>query len=453
MGAKSSVRDPEEDAARSYAASRVKELLQAVYFDGQRVVGPTESARDRIAKSLKVMLARLNLAISDFDVDSLGVLMTHKQKICSTKPRCGSCPLVSFCAVGRERVKRASAPVVLDLFGGVGGLGSGFRSAGFRIGLAVELDRHAAQTYRLNNPGVHVMEADVAALTSENVRSLLGSRPAVICAGPPCQSYSAAGRRVRRDPRHNLFRHILSLARGLKPDAVVIENVPGIHRKIGDKSYKEIIEVELGRQFRVESHLLRAVEYGVPQVRKRYFFFGARKGLGLLGAPTASHREKGTSGRRREAPTVDEALKGLPRRSQGQPKDWWLLPDGTLLRNVGTMAHTSRVIKKIETIEGGEGPLSYRRVSHVYANTIIAGHRALPVHPTLHSTLSVREAACIQGFPRDFVFLGPRASQPLQVANAVPPPLARAIAGQIGRALKASHRKRRQHNSRPRVKS
>jgi DNA (cytosine-5)-methyltransferase 1 len=63
-----------------------------------------------------------------------------------------------------------------------------------------------------------------------------------------------------------------------------------------------------------------------------------------------------------------------------------------------------------------------------FARTLIAGHRALPVHPWLHRTISVREAAVIQGFPEWFIFAGRRANQPLQVANAVPPPLARALA-------------------------
>jgi DNA (cytosine-5)-methyltransferase 1 len=322
-------------------------------------------------------------------------------------------------------------------------LGSGFRNAGFRIGLAVEMDRDAAQSYRLNNPGVHVMEADVGTISSRDVLSLVGSRPAVICAGPPCQSYSAAGSRATRDPRHHLFRHILSLARDLKPKAVLIENVPGIRRKIGCKSYKDVIERELGKQFSVEVHLLRALDYGVPQLRRRYFFFGRRKRLAPFGVPSKTHKEKGHSGRLPQAPTVMDVLKELPRRQQGQSKDWARMSDGTLLWNVGTMKHAPRVIKKISEIRGTEGPLSYRRVSREYANTIVAGHRALPVHPTLHRTLSVREAACVQGFDKEYVFLGARANQPLQVANAVPPPLARAIARHLRRKVARSRKTRK----------
>jgi DNA (cytosine-5)-methyltransferase 1 len=98
------------------------------------------------------------------------------------------------------------------------------------------------------------------------------------------------------------------------------------------------------------------------------------------------------------------------------------------LLNGSTMKHGDKVLAKIRAIRPGAGPISYRRLHTDLARTIVAGHRALPVHPTLHRTISVREAARIQGFRDDHVFAGPRWLQPLQVANAVPPPMARAVA-------------------------
>ncbi len=82
--------------------------------------------------------------------------------------------------------------------------------------------------------------------------------------------------------------------------------------------------------------------------------------------------------------------------------------------------------------------MSYRRLDENAARTLVAGHRALPVHPWLNRTISVREAARIQGFDDDFVFCGPRAEQPLQVANAVPPPMAIGIADAILKAQAAN---------------
>jgi DNA (cytosine-5)-methyltransferase 1 len=425
----SGVLSPEE------VASRVAEIVQRLYFGEAR---PRSAAQSAVGtRALERIAYRLGLLTESFDEDTLRSLAIHVQRVCKPRPRCGACPLVSFCAIGKKRVQGARGPVVVDLFGGAGGMGYGFRKAGFRVGLAVELDRDAAQSYRFNNPGVPVLEADVETLHAREVRALLGANPTAICAGPPCQAYSLAGSRLEWDPRHHFFRHVLALAKALKPDIVLIENVPGINRRVGGgRNYRRIIEAHLGKHFDVEVYLLRALDYGVPQLRKRYFFIGRDKDYGEIGEPQKTHREKGGPGGKPEAPTVMDALRGLPRRPHGSQREWSKAGDGSIIWNLGTMRHSKRVIRKISRIRGGEGFISYRRLSKRYANTIVAGHRALPVHPTLHRTISVREAACIQGFPRDFVFLGTRANQPLQVANAVPPPLAYAFAKRIRARLR-----------------
>lgn len=381
------------------------------------------------------MLARMSLDVSDFDTEALAPLLKHRNTICLTKPKCKSCPLVSFCKFGAERVKQDRKPIVVDLFGGSGGMGSGFRSAGFRVGLAVEIDRDAAQTYRINNPGVVVKEWDVAKLTSRKVRNIIGATPTAICAGPPCQSFSAAGLRRSRDPRHHLFKHVVEIARQLTPDFVVIENVPGINRVVGRRNFFGIIKSELLKHFNTEVFLLKATDFGVAQARKRYFFVGWHRSIRSFTPPRPTHRPIGSVGSKPATPTVVEVLRRLPRRKHGQYQDWCLIK-GRVIWNVGTMFHSDRVIRKISRIRGSEAHLSYRRLSRQYASTIIAGHRALPVHPTMHRTISVKEAALIQGFDIDYVFMGARSNQPLQVANAVPPPLAAALAKQILSALR-----------------
>jgi DNA (cytosine-5)-methyltransferase 1 len=91
--------------------------------------------------------------------------------------------------------------------------------------------------------------------------------------------------------------------------------------------------------------------------------------------------------------------------------EYHLLPEGRHLLNGSTMRHSAKVVRKIRKIKPGQGPISYRRLEEDAARTLIAGHRALPVHPWLDRTISVREAARIQGFRDDYVFCGPEGCQ------------------------------------------
>jgi DNA (cytosine-5)-methyltransferase 1 len=365
-------------------------------------------------------------------------LVHHGRAVCtSQRSKCGKCVLVSFCGRGRELVgEDAQRPVAVDLFAGAGGMGRGFRDAGFRVALAVEANRHAAQTYRLNNPGVPVVEAEIDETTT--AAKLRKHMPGVgtvhtLVAGAPCQGYSAAGARNPDDPQNALYKHVARLARQLSAETICLENVPGVRRVNGHGFLDKIIaELELAA-YVVAPHLLRACAFGVPQHRLRYFFLCRRgRRREKIEEPVATHRAHGKGARSLpKTPRLEKLLADLPEVPAGTLAEYLIGEGGREYLNMSTMAHSLRVIRKIERIRPGEGPISYRRLESVEARTLIAGHRAMPVHPTLHRTISVREAAIIQGFPLDYFFCGPRAEQPLQVANAVPPPLAEAVARQI----------------------
>lgn len=415
---------------------RMVELILACYGDPGSALCTVSKRGGQLSPAAFAVLNRLDAtAWAERFAEVETAMDRHAVEVCTAdEPRCSACPLVSFCTLGISRVREDSRPVALDLFAGAGGMGLGFTEAGFRIGLAVEMNRDAAQTYRANHPGVPVLERDVTTVTAKEVRNILGRDPDVVTAGPPCQSYSAAGMRKKQDKRHTLFRHVVRLAAETNAKSVVMENVRGIRERTHNaKSYKDIIEDEINRSFDTEVYFLTATNYGVPQRRERYFFFGRRRGTPPLGEPQPTHSPDGRAPNLPRTPTVMSALAGLPSRDAGDPRDIYKYPDGSVVRNLATMRHSERVIKRIASfLENGEtGPISYRRVAKMYARTIIAGHRALPVHPTRHRTLSVREAACIQSFPRSYHFMGPRSEQPLQVANAVPPQLAKVIGTHI----------------------
>jgi DNA (cytosine-5)-methyltransferase 1 len=275
-----------------------------------------------------------------------------------------------------------------------------------------------------------VIESDVIKLKGSELRRYLTRAPDVLLAGPPCQGYSAAGSRKATDPRNQMFRSVTRLAANVRAKIVVFENVPGLRSVAGTRFLERVLRSLRAHLYRAHPYLLKASDFGVPQNRLRYFIVAsARKGVSIP-RPVATHRLKTEAlneGLPR-TPSVTQILRGLPRLGVGAEAEWVRGKDGSELLNGSTMAHSRRVVKKIEGIEPGGGPISYRRLHKDVARTLVAGHRALPVHPTLNRTISVREAARIQGFPDSYVFCGPRAAQPLQVANAVPPPLALAVA-------------------------
>ena len=369
-------------------------------------------------------------------------LIHHGRAICrARRPKCGDCVLVSFCPKGRETVASDERPAVVDLFAGAGGLGYGFRKAGFRVALAVESDQHAAQTYRLNNPGVPVIEAHIDATTSSHqlTRFMPGVEQVTgLLAGPPCQGYSAAGARDPDAEGNLLYRQVARLAAELRAETVCLENVPGVRRVRGHGFLDAILQSLRDAGYATDAHLVNACDFGVPQHRARYLFLGRRgEGVSAPPGPSATHRSHGQDAPSHlpEVPTLRDALVALPELPAGTTGEPATGPDGREYFNVETMAHSERVVAKIRGIKPGEGPISYRRLKDDEARTLIAGHRALPVHPWLDRTISVREAATIQGFPHHYRFCGPRSIQPLQVANAVPPPLAEAVALHLMRVI------------------
>jgi DNA (cytosine-5)-methyltransferase 1 len=202
-------------------------------------------------------------------------------------------------------------PTFIDLFSGCGGLSLGLMMAGWRGLFAIEKNPEAFKTLRNNlidenghNAGcprftwpewLEVGPHEVAAFIRKQRRYLESIRGKVhlVAGGPPCQGFSFAGRRSLNDPRNELFRQHLRIVDILKPELVLMENVQGINtafrtgkKRNGEKrgrprkSYASRIFGMLGEHgYDVQQHVVRAVDFGVPQFRPRYFTLGVRQGL------------------------------------------------------------------------------------------------------------------------------------------------------------------------------
>ncbi|WP_196490515.1 MULTISPECIES: DNA cytosine methyltransferase [Sphingomonadales] len=374
----------------------------------------------------------------------------------------------------------------MDLFAGAGGLAVGFRNAGWAVVGANDIDKDAGATFRLNFPESVFFEGPVSLLTAETVLRECGLKEGeldCLIGGPPCQSFSYNNhQRTEIGTRARLFEQYLRIVRGLRPKALIMENVPGI-LTIGDGSVIKTIQFELeSLGYETVVKILSAEEFGTPQVRRRVFIVASRIGAPaqLLPQPThlSADPRKIKAGQRKglkHLVTVHKAIGDLPQIPNGGGER--AVPRGgsrafsefQRMARSGTQTVFNHVCHKLTEVnlnrivhvpEGGNwrdiprdllpagmqrAKLSdhtkrYGRLSrNGLASTLLTKcdpHWGAYVHPTEHRTISVREAARLQGFPDAFQFAGNCLGKHYeQVGNAVPVPVAWAIAGAVAKHL------------------
>jgi DNA (cytosine-5)-methyltransferase 1 len=171
----------------------------------------------------------------------------------------------------------------------------------------------------------------------------------------------------------------------------------------------------------VSTLLLDAADFGVAQRRKRAFFLVTQQELDKDEIQDCLDRLKTPQ------LTVQRALCGLPS-PQVRPDDYDDERECAGFQNHLAMRHSKRVISKIAALEPGTGPMSYRKLHPSQpSKTLFSGHRAPPAHFREPRSITVREAARLQGFPDSFRIYGSFGNQMQQVTNAVPPPLAKTV--------------------------
>ena len=217
-----------------------------------------------------------------------------------------------------EREVGASMHKVISLYTGAGGLDLGLEAAGFTTSVAVEFNAAACRTLRANAGDARpwcVIERDIHEVPSDELArraGLAGDRPpALLVGGPPCQPFSKAAYWVHGDtkrlddPRADTLTAYLRVLRDLRPQAFLLENVFGLTYKGKDEALKLLqrtinkINTEVGTRYSFNWQVLNCADYGVPQVRERFFLVGARDGREFR-FPNATHydadREVGESG-------------------------------------------------------------------------------------------------------------------------------------------------------------
>ena len=171
----------------------------------------------------------------------------------------------------------------IDLFSGCGGMSLGFKMAGFNSIFASDVDENAGKTFMRNFPETPFQVADICQITKNDVDKITGGViPDIIVGGPPCQGFSLANKRrntIKDDPRNKLFYQFVKFIDWYSPKAFVMENVKGLLSMQKGQVIKTIIEefTNAGAGYNVEYKVLRASDFGVPQMRERVIVIGIRK--------------------------------------------------------------------------------------------------------------------------------------------------------------------------------
>lgn len=357
-----------------------------------------------------------------------------------------------------------STVTMIDLFAGCGGLTAGFRAAGneqieFVPVAAVELDPEAAATYAANH-GDHVFVGDINDWLESDI-----PEADVILGGPPCQGFSALGSRDPADPRNQLWQAYVNTVERIRPSYFVLENVPQF---LASDQFAQLEDtIAPGKQlqdYELEVHQLNAADYETPQSRRRAIVIGRRGVLPALNRPQPTSRI--------DQPTVRKAFYRLRRRVTriDLPSRSVVVGDVEIPGPFATAElHVTRRFEKksLQRFEeiptGGNrfdipdqllplcwknhtsgssdvmGRLHWDRPSVTIRTEFFKPEKGRYLHPTEHRSITHREAARIQGFPDDYLWHGSKSAIARQIGNAVPVPLATAIARHLLAAVEAGN--------------
>jgi len=305
-----------------------------------------------------------------------------------------------------------------DLFCGAGGMAKGFELAGFNQICGMDWFKEAGMTYRrnFNHPHIEgdITKKEIKKAFYKTIQEQLNGKPlTVLSGGFPCQGFSMSGNRIVEDERNSLYKDMLEIVNTLKPDYLVAENVKGLRSMLNGYVEEKIIKDIKNIGYEVNVTILTAADYFVPQKRERVIFIANRiQKRNLHPKPILN---------KNQYITTKEAIEDLIK-----------IEDNEKFNHIRTK-HSEDMKKRLAAVKEGES--LYKNYSDSWKKcpwneascTIKENHGGVNIHPIESRVITVREMARLQSFPDDFIFEGSKGKQMIQIGNAVPPLLAKAI--------------------------
>ena len=367
------------------------------------------------------------------------------------------------------------AKEIWSFFSGAMGLDLGFEQAGLAPTLTNEIDKKCCQTIRLNRPGLQPVTESISDLTADKLRGYrnFDGEVHMMVGGPPCQSFSSGGKRTSlSDPRGNLIYEYLRLIGEVKPRYFLLENVANLttaalrHRPIADRpgkhwslkrydtdwqdghggapplepdersgsAVRQLLKNVCGLGYHVVFGVLDAADYGAPQRRLRFIMLGSRD-WPPPSLPSPTHGPEGSG--LEPFRTVRDAIFHM-QNNPGSGSEYTppvrrffsMVPEGGNWRDLPRELQPEALGGSWAAGGGKTG--FYRRLSWDAPSPTITGRAnrkgSALCHPEALRPVSVRECAALQGFPEDWQFVGAMNAQYMQIGNAVPIALGKAIA-------------------------
>lgn len=325
----------------------------------------------------------------------------------------------------------------VDLFAGAGGTTQGLKDAGFDVLAAIENDRDAAATYRVNHEEVNLYDRDIQRVKAPALaRRVGGQRIGLLAACPPCQGFSTLGLGDKKDKRNDLVMTVARFAEHLRPWSIVLENVP----QLAADRRLHALRSRLEENYEVGQYVVDAADFGVPQHRKRVILMAVDREL--------------------DAELPDDLTDLLPSEfDTSMATAWSVLKAVSSLTEADDPIHRARrssdiVRRRIRAAPIGGGRVDlppdlrlachdrlkgthatsiYGRIDPTKPSPTMTTRCTTPscgrfIHPFKDRGITLREAALLQSFPISYQFLGTHQSIERQIGNAVPVRLSKALA-------------------------